>query len=64
MRTHDYQVTNHVGTLLYTSPDKELAKEWARRNALTFPGLVVEEVEHITVRRRIYAPRLRVVEAA
>jgi hypothetical protein len=52
----DYHVVSCRGALLYTSPDRELARAWAYRNRARHPGLQVEEVTVTTSKRRIYKP--------
>lgn len=52
----DFHVVNSLGRVLYTSPDRDLAKSWAKRNATMHPGLQVEEVTVTTSRRRVYKP--------
>lgn len=66
MTSTDYHVVNAVGTVLYTSPDKDLAKDYARANGATFPGLRVQEVIVTETRRTVWSDRshLRLVGAA
>ena len=62
----DYEVVSATGTTLFTSPDKDLAKDWLRDRVAKVPGLNmrVDEVIRTEARRRVYSSRLRVVEAA
>lgn len=53
----NYEVTNHVGTLVFTSDDLKIAKAWVQRNKDVLPGLKVEEVFVSVTRRRVYVPR-------
>lgn len=64
--TTSIEVRNHVGTLLYTTNEPDLARAWCRNNAARHPTAYVEEVTTMVSRRRIYRPRnhLRVVGAA
>lgn len=52
----DYEVRNALGTLLYTSPDIDLAKDWLRERAAQWPGAQVEEVTTTVQRRRVFKP--------
>lgn len=53
----DFQVLNARDTLLYTSSDRDLARDWAKAHAVTHPGAHVEEVEVFEARRVVYRPR-------
>lgn len=62
----DFEVLTSTGQPLYTSSEIDLARKWAREHALIFPGLRVEAVERVEMRRRVWTDRvhLRVVVAA
>lgn len=53
----DFSVKNGRGVLLFTSPDPELAKRWAKDNAHLHNGLTVNE--DTLSSRTIYKPRQR-----
>lgn len=59
----EYEVVSSTGQPLFTSPEIDLARRWARERAPILPGLRVEAVERIETRRRIWTDRahLRVV---
>ena len=59
----DYSVVNARGTVLFTSPDEDLAKAWLRDRAAQWPGAQVDEICRWETRRRVYRPvrYLRVV---
>lgn len=59
----DYEVLSPTGQPLFTSPEIDLARKWARERAAIIPGLRVEAVERVETRRRIWTDRahLRVV---
>lgn len=63
-RREDFEVVNRIGTVLYTSPDLELARKWAKANGLIHPGLKVERVTTTITREPAYTPRLSLVRAA
>lgn len=52
----EFEVRNRIGTLLYTSPDGELAKTWLRERAAQWPGAQVNEVCQWRTERRVYKP--------
>lgn len=52
----DFEVRNRIGTLLYTSPDGELAKAWLRERAAQWPGAQVNEVTSWKTERRVFKP--------
>lgn len=62
MQTHrtDYQAVNAVGTVLRTFGDAGAARKWASANAVTYPGVQIDEVTVTTSRRRVYRPAPRV----
>lgn len=53
----DYECLTSTGQPVYTTPELDLARKWARENAATFPGLTLEAVERIETRRRIWTDR-------
>lgn len=53
-----YEAVNSIGTVFHTFSSLDLARDWVRSHARQFPGLVVEEVEVVTYRRRVYRPRV------
>lgn len=53
----DFEVRNRVGTLLFTSPDPDLAKQWLSDRKAAWPGAQVEEVTRWETRRRVYRPQ-------
>lgn len=52
----DFRVVNHLGVVLHTSPDRDLAKRWAKANAYRHEGLEVHEITITTQSRRVYRP--------
>lgn len=62
-RINEYEITSATGQLLYTSPHRDLAQRWARKHAALYPGLRLDAVERIEIRRRVWTDRahLRVV---
>jgi hypothetical protein len=52
----DYEIRNAVGTLLFTSPDLDIAKDWLRDRAAQWPGAQVNEVICWRTERRVYKP--------
>lgn len=60
----DHEVTNRRGVVLYTSPDKDLARTWAKANASRHDGVEVFEVTRTELRRRVYRPALRLVASS
>lgn len=65
MNATDYEVRSAAGALMFTTPDLDLARGFAREKAAEFPGLIVEAVERIETRRRVWTDRahLRLVRA-
>jgi hypothetical protein len=61
----EYEVLSSTGQPLFTTPEIDLARKWARERAAVFPGLRVEAVERTEIRRRVWSYRqhLRVVSA-
>lgn len=59
----DHEVLSSTGQPLFTSPEIDLVRKWAREHARIFPGLRIEAVERTEVRRRLWTDRaqLRVV---
>lgn len=60
----DYEIRSAVGALIFTTDDLATAKAKCRELSERLPNLKVEEVRRLEVRRRVFSPRLRLVEAA
>lgn len=57
----DYEVANARGLVLMTSPNIELARQWAKANATIHPDCAVYEVVRTVRKRRVYRPQIRLV---
>lgn len=57
----DFEVRNHVGAVLLTTPNRDQAIAFLRDKMSTFPGLVVDRVTVTQQRRRAYRPRPQLV---
>ena len=53
----DYEIRSATGDLLYTTPHEDLARKRVIRFARKYPGLYLEHVERIEVRRRLWTDR-------
>lgn len=60
----DYLVCNRLGTVVFTSPDRDLAVRWAKANEHDRGALHVEEQTVTTMRRKVWSPRVRLVGRA
>lgn len=57
MNSCEYEVLTPVGTVIFTSTDKALARSFAKERGKLIPGLRIESVERIEYRRRIWTDR-------
>ena len=60
----DFLVCNRLGTVLFTSDDRDLAVRWAKANERDRGALHVEEQTVTTTRRKVWSPRVRLVGSA
>lgn len=54
---NEYEVRNPKGVTLMTAPERDLAVQFVKDKAHTFPGLYVDHVVVTETRTRAYKPR-------
>ncbi len=58
MVTVDFIVTTAAGRPAYTSPDKDIAKDWLFERRAIFPGAYIRQVTTTVEEVVVYKPRL------